>query len=305
MLHALHWAHCGNLEVNELTVIDVIGILTHSDACLSRMGVRAVPTRDAIKSAVRAYYARRALEGACCDPARPDTRAVQCCEPQPAEDAPVAAIPTFGCGTPFTPDLFRPGEVVVDLGSGPGRDALMAARAVGPAGRVIGVDMTPEMIARARATAARAGVRNAEFRLGDLEALPVPDGSADVVISNCVPNLVPDKRRALNEIARILRPGGRLIVNDIVARAPLSSAARGNLQAWSACVSGAIIPEEYAALLRGAGLTRVSIRADGQGVEADPTFSARIEARKPTRAWGKLTRPRPRPSSSKRSAPAR
>lgn len=256
-----------------------------------------MPIRRAIKSAVRAYYARHALEAGCCGPAG------QCCGSGPTEIAAVAEIPTFGCGTPFTPDLFRPGEVVVDLGSGPGRDALMAARAVGPAGRVIGVDMTPEMLARARAAAVRAGVRNAEFQLGDLEALPVPDGSADVVISNCVLNLVPDKRRAFREIARILRPGGRLIVNDIVARAPLPSAARGDLQAWSACVSGAIIREEYASLLHDAGLTGVSIHPDGP--EAGPTFSARIVARRPTGVRGTLTRPRRRPSPSKRPAPAR
>ncbi len=231
---------------------------------------------EEIKVAVREHYARRIQANAgCCAP--------ECCGPEAAAAGPagVEEIPSYGCGTPFDAAVFSRGDVVVDLGSGPGRDALIAARAVGPSGRVIGVDMTPEMIERARAAAGRAGCGHVEFLLGDIEALPVADGAADLVISNCVLTLVPDKRRAFAEAFRILKSGGRLMVNDIVAETPLPEAARNDPEIWSACVSGAITAEEYRGALAAAGFGEIGLVPNGDGAGAYATYSARVTARKP------------------------
>jgi arsenite methyltransferase len=160
---------------------------------------------------------------------------------------------SLGCGVPTAFASLQPGEVVVDLGSGAGNDVFVAARAVGAEGRVVGVDMTPEMISKARANAAKLGVRNVEFRLGEIEALPVRDGEADVVISNCVLNLVPDKRRAFSEIHRILKPGGRFTVSDIVVDGDLPEAVRKSAELWAGCVAGALRKEEYLSLAEEAG----------------------------------------------------
>ncbi|MDR7555611.1 MAG: arsenite methyltransferase [Armatimonadota bacterium] len=165
---------------------------------------------------------------------------------------------SLGCGAPVEAADLRPGEVVVDLGSGAGLDVFLAAGRVGPTGRAIGVDMTPEMIARARAHAARLAVSNAEFRLGEIEHLPLPDGSADVVISNCVINLVPDKARAFAEACRVLKPGGRLVVADIVRTGPLSPELE-TIDAWTACLAGAIPEGDYLEALRRAGFTEVRV----------------------------------------------
>jgi len=147
----------------------------------------------------------------------------------------------------------RPGEVVLDLGSGAGMDAFLAAREVGPAGRVIGVDMTPDMIERARANARAAGVRNVEFRLGEIERLPVADASVDLIISNCVINLSPDKPAVFAEAFRVLKPGGRMIVSDLVLKQPLSDDVRHSVEAYVGCVAGASLHTEYLELIRGAG----------------------------------------------------
>ena len=160
---------------------------------------------------------------------------------------------SLGCGVPTAFASLRPGEVVVDLGSGAGNDVFIAARAVGEEGRVIGVDMTPEMIEKARSNAAKLGSRNVEFRLGEIEALPVEDGIADVVISNCVLNLVPDKRRAFAEIHRILKPGGRFTVSDIVVDSEIPETVRRSAEMWAGCVAGAIRKGEYLSLAEKAG----------------------------------------------------
>jgi arsenite methyltransferase len=249
---------------------------------------------EAIKAAVREYYTVRVRTGCGCGAGPAHAGETDCCGPAPetegglagsmaqcCDGADVEEIPSYGCGTPFDPAMFRPGEVVVDLGSGPGRDALLAAQAVGPGGRVIGVDMTPEMITRARSAAERAELVNVEFLPGDIEALPIASSIADVVISNCVLTLVPDKQRALAEAARVLRPGGRFVVNDIVARAPLPDSARQDLEAWSACVSGAITDAEYQRALEGAGFVEINITPNGEGAGEFPTYSARVTARKP------------------------
>ncbi len=165
----------------------------------------------------------------------------------------------LGCGAPLAYLAPQPGETVLDLGSGAGVDVFLAAREVGPEGRVIGVDMTPEMLARARATAARNGFANVEFREGRLEALPVDDASIDAVTSNCVINLVPDKSVVFREVARVLKPGGRLVVSDIVLDRPLPEALAQDVLAWTGCVSGAELSEVYFEKVRAAGLAEVEI----------------------------------------------
>jgi len=176
----------------------------------------------------------------------------------------LAAVPTganlgLGCGNPIALASIEPGETVLDLGSGAGFDAFLAAARVGLAGHVIGVDMTPEMIAQARANAAKGDYANVEFRLGDIESLPVESNSVDLVISNCVLNLVPDKEQAFREIVRVLKPGGRLAVSDIVLDAPLPDALQANEGAYCSCISGAIGREEYLAKLAAAGLQNVHV----------------------------------------------
>jgi arsenite methyltransferase len=168
----------------------------------------------------------------------------------------------LGCGAPIAHLDLKPGETVVDLGSGAGIDAFLAARAVGPEGRVIGVDMTPAMLAKARENAARAGLTQVEFREGRLEALPVDDASVDAVTSNCVINLVPDKAVAFREIARILKPGGRLAISDIVLDARLPDAIVEDVYAYVGCISGAVLRDEYLAMLREAGFERVVVAKD-------------------------------------------
>lgn len=180
-------------------------------------------------------------------------------------DEEVAALPvdavvsSFGCGNPLAFSEVAPGDVVLDLGSGAGIDLLLAAKKVGARGRVIGVDMTGEMIARARENAAAAGVSNVEVREGIIEELPVEDGSVDWVISNCVINLSPEKGRVFSEIARVLRPGGRMLVSDIVAEA-LPPEIEGDRRLYSSCLSGAIPEEAYLEGLRAAGLVDVEVR---------------------------------------------
>ena len=180
----------------------------------------------------------------------------------------------LGCGAPIGFLALRAGETVLDLGSGPGLDALLAAREVGPSGRVIGVDMTPAMIVKARAAAARLGVAQVEFRQGRLEALPVDDASVDAVTSNCVINLVPDKGAVFAEVARVLRPGGRLVISDIVLDGPLPAAVERDVYAYVGCVAGAALREEYFGLVRAAGLAGIEVLRDvdflGRLVEAVP-----------------------------------
>ncbi len=176
-----------------------------------------------------------------------------------ASDAPVQA--SLGCGVPTAVADLRDGEVVLDLGSGAGADVLISARRVAPSGRAIGLDMTDEMLALARANAAAAGVENVEFVKGYLEDIPLPDGSVDVVISNCVINLSADKPRVLREAARVLRPGGRFAVSDVVADDDMDDATRADMAAWTGCVAGALTREEFERSLADAGLVDVEIRA--------------------------------------------
>jgi len=165
----------------------------------------------------------------------------------------------LGCGAPVGHLALRPGETVLDLGSGPGLDALLAAKQVGPTGRVVGVDMTSEMLERARATAARAGASQVEFRQGRLEALPVDDASVDAVTSNCVINLVPDKAAVFREVARVLRPGGRAVIADIVLERALPEAVAKDVLAWCGCVAGAALRGDYFRLVAEAGLRDAAV----------------------------------------------
>jgi len=179
--------------------------------------------------------------------------------PEELAAAPEGANLGLGCGNPTALAGLRPGDVVVDLGSGAGFDAFLASERVGPTGRVIGVDMTDEMLARARANARKLGRENVEFRKGLLEDLPLEDASADVVISNCVINLCPDKARVFAEAHRVLRPGGRLFVSDVVLERPLPEKLREPVAAYVGCISGSMLRADYLATVQGAGFTRVRV----------------------------------------------
>jgi len=179
--------------------------------------------------------------------------------PEEVDSVPVGAGLGLGCGNPTAMASLRAGEVVLDLGCGGGFDCFLAANAVGPSGTVIGVDMTPEMIATARWNAQQGGYSNVEFRLGEIEHLPVADSSVDVVISNCVINLVPDKRRAFAEAYRVLRPGGRLYVSDIVLEDELPAELRDNAAAYVNCVAGAVRRDEYLNAVRSAGFQQIEV----------------------------------------------
>ena len=168
----------------------------------------------------------------------------------------------LGCGNPTALAGISKGETVVDLGSGAGFDCFLAAERVGPAGRVIGVDMTPDMVSRARANARKNGHANVEFRLGEIEHMPIADSSADLIISNCVINLSPDKAAVFAEAFRVLKPGGRLMVSDIVLNGELPEALRENADAYSACISGAIDKARYLDLMKAAGFDQVRIESE-------------------------------------------
>ncbi len=175
--------------------------------------------------------------------------------------APDAALgASLGCGVPTAVADLHEGETVLDLGSGAGADVLISARRVGPTGKAIGLDMTDEMLALARANAAAAGVENVEFLHGYLEDIPLPDGSVDVVISNCVINLAADKHVVLAEAARVLRPGGRFAVSDVIADEGMDDATRADMQQWTGCIAGALTEAEFRAALAATGLVDVEVR---------------------------------------------
>jgi arsenite methyltransferase len=173
---------------------------------------------------------------------------------------PAAAVnASLGCGNPTALAELRPGETVLDLGSGGGIDVLLSARRVGPSGKAYGLDMTDEMLDLARKNAAEAGATNVEFLKGELEAIPLPEGSVDVIISNCVINLSTDKDRALREAFRVLKPGGRFAVSDVVVRGEVPSAIRRSIELWIGCIAGALEEGEFRAKLESAGFSDVEI----------------------------------------------
>jgi ubiquinone/menaquinone biosynthesis C-methylase UbiE len=195
-------------------------------------------------------------------------------------EAPEAAVAaSLGCGVPTAVADLHEGEVVLDLGSGAGADVLISARRVGPTGRVIGIDMTDEMLELARSHAAEVGARNVEFVKGYLEELPLPDASVDVVISNCVINLSGDKPKVLAEAARVLRPGGRFAVSDVVADADMDEETRADMAAWTGCIAGALTEPEFRSALAAAGLKEAEFRRTHRVHEH--AAAAIIRARKP------------------------
>jgi SAM-dependent methyltransferase len=218
----------------------------------------AEPTQAACCSGVEPTQA------ACCSVAEPVQASCGCrtCQPQPSDavlvEATAAELDDMAGREPNLADL-QPGEVVLDLGSGAGLACLLAARKVGPAGRVIGLDMTPEMIKLARRNAKRAGATNVEFNYGEIEDIPLPDESVDLIISNCVVNLSPDKKAVFREAHRVLKPGGRMVISDIVLHGELPPPIRESLAAWAGCVAGALQEPDYLGKIRAAGFADVQV----------------------------------------------
>ncbi|MCG3172208.1 MAG: Arsenite methyltransferase [Myxococcota bacterium] len=255
-------------------------------------------TKEDIRKAVRDFYGRVAQSGGdvqtitgCCGPSAQSSLKLGY-SPGDLAAAPEGSNMGLGCGNPQAIASLGPGETVLDLGSGGGFDCFLAAKQVGSAGMVIGVDMTPEMIAKARANAAKAGVSNVEFRLGEIEHLPVEDESVDVILSNCVINLSPDKEKVFREAFRALKPGGRLAISDVVATGQLPPEAMQEIAALTGCAGGAGDVSTLRRLLENAGFEKIRITPrpesrefirewmPGLGVE-DYVASASIEAVKP------------------------
>lgn len=229
---------------------------------------------DEIVEQVRDRYARIATESSGCCSSIPGVPEDSCQAAErigyssaELESVPDSANMGLGCGAPLDFLDLRSGETVLDLGSGGGIDAFIAAGRVGTEGHVVGVDMTPEMIAKAIAGAKRAGLEQVEFRHGRLEELPVDDSTIDAVTSNCVINLVPDKARVFGEVARVLKPGGRLVISDIVLEEPLPDAIGRDLLAYVGCVAGAMLREDYYAAIEAAGLGQIEVLRDVDGLE--------------------------------------
>jgi len=222
---------------------------------------------DEKRKMVTENYAKIAKKGSSCCPTS------SCCGPTPADvisqnlgysgddldSVPDGANLGLGCGNPTTLASITEGETVLDLGSGPGLDCFLAAKQVGPSGLVIGVDMTPQMLAKAWENAAAGGYENVEFRKGVIEKLPVHDSTVDIIISNCVINLSPEKPKVFAEAYRVLKPGGRLMVSDIVLLADLSEKVRENAKAYSSCIGGAVLKDEYLGLIKDAGFNDVEV----------------------------------------------
>ncbi len=239
-----------------------------------------------IKNEVRTHYAgiARQSKAGCCG------QSTSCCGSAApadiqAEDATIAAADLgLGCGLPAASANIRPSDTVLDLGSGAGVDVFRAARLVGPGGHVIGIDMTPEMIERAYANARAGGFQNVEFRLGDIEALPIEDSSVDVVLSNCVINLAPDKSRVFNEIHRVLKPGGHFSISDVVTFGQVPAEVRQDVELWAGCIAGAMDKEKYLETIVNCGFSKVTVLSFQpsdypQGADYG-TASITIEARK-------------------------
>jgi arsenite methyltransferase len=273
-----------------------------------------MPAPDDVKEVVREKYGQAALrvtarQGGCCGSA---PGALDCCDPITANlydagqvgEVPDAAMQaSLGCGNPTALAELKPGEVVLDLGSGGGIDVLLSAKRVGPTGKAYGLDMTDEMLALANENRRKSGLANVEFLKGEIERIPLPDNAVDVIISNCVINLSGDKDRVLREAYRVLKPGGRFAVSDVVVRGEVPAAIRKSMELWVGCIAGALSEADYRSKLATAGFTGIDVEvtriygvddareflaAEGSDVDAvaeevDGKFvSAFIRASKPT-----------------------
>lgn len=249
-----------------------------------------------IKKAVRERYAGRVKEaGSCCPPPQ-----ASCCGAPKVADvigknigysdeelgsAPEGANLGLGCGNPTALASLKEGETVLDLGSGAGFDCFLAANKVGETGKVIGVDMTPEMLDKARQNAREGNYSNVEFRLGEIESIPAADNAIDAIISNCVINLSPDKPRVFQEAFRILKPGGRMMVSDIVLLSELPDFVKQSMDAYAGCVAGAMLKDDYVAAIKNAGFTDVEVLGEAtfpaemiaSAAANDPTIKALVE----------------------------
>jgi arsenite methyltransferase len=250
--------------------------------------VQARYAAAAQQAAAGGHEAALALEASCCGPAPVVTTdadgtivfGAELYDTEAADGATGAALSaSLGCGVPTAVADLNPGETVLDLGSGAGADVLISARRVAPGGRVIGLDMTPEMLALARRNAIEAGADNVEFIHGYLEDIPLPDASVDVVISNCVINLAADKHVVLREAARVLRPGGRFAVSDVLADPGMDEATRADMAGWTGCIAGALTTEEFIQALTQAGLVDPEIH-ETHRVHSHAS-AAIVRARKP------------------------
>jgi arsenite methyltransferase len=249
----------------------------------------STPTVERVRETVRAKYAAAARAtgssevASCCAPADQPGVFGASLYRESGQDAPAAAVSaSLGCGVPTAVADLREGDVVLDLGSGAGADVLISARRVAPSAKAIGLDMTEEMLELARANAKQAGVENVEFLKGYLEEMPLPDASIDVVISNCVINLSGDKAGVLREAARVLRPGGRFAISDVLADPDMNDATRLDMAAWTGCIAGALTEEEFRKALSAAGLEHVEIRETHRVHEH--AAAAIIRATKPRRS---------------------
>jgi SAM-dependent methyltransferase len=235
-----------------------------AEPCCEPAGVQEIdPSTSAedIRKVVRQKYGEiaRAESASCCGTATVENAEDLGYTTDQSQNIPDGANLGLGCGNPLAHAQLRAGETVLDLGSGAGIDAFLAATEVGPTGRVIGVDMTPEMLERARSNAQKAGITNVEFRLGEIEHLPLADASVDLIISNCVVNLSPDKAQVFREAHRVLRPGGRLVVSDLVLLRPLPDTVKKSVSAYVGCIAGASMRDEYLQQVHAAGFGDVEV----------------------------------------------
>ncbi len=256
-------------------------------------------SNDMLRNEVRKKYAETAGSEGCCGPsccsgagaAADEVSATLGYTASELADLPDGSNLGLGCGNPVAIASLEEGETVLDLGSGAGIDCFLSSAKVGENGRVIGIDMTPEMVSKSRLGAEEGGFTNVEFRLGEIEHIPSADDSVDVVISNCVINLSPDKQQVFREVYRVLKPGGRLAVSDIVAIEEMPDNIRNDVEAYSGCIAGAILVPEIENMLTGAGFTDVSIQLKEESMEMIKSWfsdlgteryvrSAYIEARK-------------------------
>ena len=234
-----------------------------------------VSSRELKAKVSQVYSERITNEASCCD----DAEAVEIYSPDVLKGLP-DGVASFGCGNPVALASLKPGQVVLDLGSGAGLDCFLASKAVGPEGRVIGVDFTPAMLEQARKNQAKLGIDNVSFRQGDIESLSLEDKSVDVVISNCVINLAPDKDAVFREAFRVLRPGGRLMVSDILLEREATLEEMDDLALYAGCISGSLPVEEYLGKIRAVGFEEVRYEVEAPVKEGEFWFSAAVSAQK-------------------------